>query len=322
MSGPSVSVVVPNYNHAPYLAQRIHSILEQTLSPKEIIVLDDASTDDSLKVIAGIRDPRICLIRSERNAGNPFRQWNKGIRSATGDLVWIAESDDWADRHLLAELVPAFGRDDRVVVAACNSRIVRGTQMTLETTADWNARLDEGRWTSSFRAHGSDEVQRYVLRENTLPNASAVLFRRSSWREVGEVPEHLRFAGDWLFWGRMLRRGDLHYSAEALNHFRRHPDSATAGGVRTGRLLVERLAVVQHLMDESMIPPALRTEALRYHVDHVFWESVRSGNQASFAGILNLFLGLVRLDLRCAGWFLARSGTLARASALRRMTRE
>ncbi len=298
MPRPSISVVVPNYNHAPYLAQRIRSIQEQTWPPDEILVLDDASTDNSLGVIAAIRDPRLRLIPSERNSGNPFLQWNKGIRAAISQFIWIAESDDWADSGLLSTLVPPLIDDPSLAVSGCNSVIVRGGQVTTETTADWNAILDAERWTSEYRAVGSEEVKSYLARENTLPNASGVVFRKSLWSQVGGVPEHLRYAGDWLFWSRLLLLGNLYYSPAPLNHFRRHPESTTAGAVRSGRLLMDRLEVVRSLLSAVSFPREQRRGIVQHHVDHVFWACLNPLNRTSGRMGIRLTCALLRLDPR------------------------
>ena len=102
---PTVSVIVPNYNHARFLPQRIESILRQTYQDFELILLDDCSTDDSRAVLSQYAsEPRVRIQFNEVNSGSTFRQWNKGVRLARGKYVWIAESDDYADERLLERL--------------------------------------------------------------------------------------------------------------------------------------------------------------------------------------------------------------------------
>lgn len=99
---PKVSIIVPNYNLASYLEQRIQSILNWTYQDFELIYLDDASTDNSNVVFGKIaHDPRINAIINQTNNGSPFKQWNKGIRQANGEYIWNAESDDFTDLTLL-----------------------------------------------------------------------------------------------------------------------------------------------------------------------------------------------------------------------------
>ena len=96
---PLVTIIVPNFNHADYLTQRLESIFSQTYDNFEVILLDDQSTDNSLTILSDFaaRYPeKVRTIFNEVNSGGVFRQWEKGISAAKGDLIWIAESDDWA----------------------------------------------------------------------------------------------------------------------------------------------------------------------------------------------------------------------------------
>src|SRR5437868_456309 len=93
---PIVSVVVPNYNHARFLRKRIDSVLGQTYQDFELILMDDCSTDESRSIIEEYaREARIRIELNEENSGSTFKQWNKGVRLARGEYVWIAESDDY-----------------------------------------------------------------------------------------------------------------------------------------------------------------------------------------------------------------------------------
>lgn len=79
---PTVSVIVPNYCHAPYLEQRIESILQQTFQDFELILLDDCSTDGSREILERYRNhPKVSgIFYNERNSGSPFKQWKRGCR--------------------------------------------------------------------------------------------------------------------------------------------------------------------------------------------------------------------------------------------------
>lgn len=96
-----VSVILPNYNHVVYLKERIESILNQTYQNFELILLDDCSADNSCDILNAYKEhPKVsALMLNEKNTGNTFLQWDRGIRLAKGKYVWIAESDDTADIH-------------------------------------------------------------------------------------------------------------------------------------------------------------------------------------------------------------------------------
>ena len=98
MRSPLVSVIIPNYNHAVYLDERIKSVLNQTYQNFELIILDDCSPDNgaSMAIIEKYRNnPHIShIVYNDVNSGSTFKQWHKGLELAKGDLIWIAESDD------------------------------------------------------------------------------------------------------------------------------------------------------------------------------------------------------------------------------------
>ena len=97
MRMPLVTVIIPNYNHAKYLRQRIDTVLNQTYTSFEVIILDDCSTDNSKDIILSYKDnPHISnIVLNSENSGSTFKQWNKGFELAKGDYIWIAESDDY-----------------------------------------------------------------------------------------------------------------------------------------------------------------------------------------------------------------------------------
>ena len=100
---PLVSIIVPNFNHAAFLAQRLESIYNQTFSSFEVILLDDASTDNSIEILNLYKNhPKTAhFIINTINSGSPFKQWQKGVELAKGELIWIAESDDYAAINFL-----------------------------------------------------------------------------------------------------------------------------------------------------------------------------------------------------------------------------
>lgn len=116
---PLVSAIIPNYNHARYLKQRLDSVFNQTYQNFEVILLDDCSTDNSLEIIEKYNgNPHLSqIVVNESNSGSVFKQWDKGINLAKGELIWIAESDDYCELTFLEEMVNALAAKKTVVVA-------------------------------------------------------------------------------------------------------------------------------------------------------------------------------------------------------------
>ena len=137
MKTPKVSVILPNYNHAPYLCERLESILTQTYKDFELLILDDGSTDDSYQIIARYeRRARVRVLVNSTNSGSAFSQWNLGISLASGEYVWIAESDDSAAGfEYLSMAYHRKGDTPKAQLAAAQSLFVAGKYVEARTQA-------------------------------------------------------------------------------------------------------------------------------------------------------------------------------------------
>jgi len=266
---PRVSVVVPNYNYASLIEGRLDSILAQTYPVYELIVLDDASTDDSVARIEGYcrgRDCEATISVNEVNSGSVFRQWVKGAAQATGDLVWIAEADDLADPAFLSALIPAF-TEKGTVLAFCQSRQIDENGKVLQDDYLAYTKDISGRWLENHSIDGMDEIRTSMAIKNVIPNVSAVLFdRRALLRALEAVGEKLfgyRVAGDWLVYLHVLAQGRVTYSAKPMNDHRRHQRSVTSATALQNHL--DEVAKVQSVAREIAQPDGkVLTQAEEY----------------------------------------------------------
>ena len=225
---PKVSVIIPNYNHARYLPQRIESVLRQTYGNLEVLLLDDCSPDNSREVIAryAAQDARIRVVLNERNSGSTFKQWNKAFALIDGQYVWIAESDDYAAPDLLETLVGQLERDATVGLAYCNSAIVDKDSQEVDTFDEFYGALDPQLWTQDFVRDGRSLITSFMSYRNIIPNASAVVIRKSVLDRVGKANETFKVNGDWIFWASAIAKSKVAYTARKLNYFRYHPNNA------------------------------------------------------------------------------------------------
>ncbi|MEP0911414.1 glycosyltransferase [Leptolyngbya sp. GB1-A1] len=252
---PKVSVIVPNYNHALYLEQRIQSILNQTYQDFELIYLDDASTDHSNEVFSQfLNNSRIRAIYNETNSGSPFKQWNKGIKQANGEYIWIAESDDAADPRFLETLVTLLDTHPAAGVAYCQSRQIDSTNQLKGTMHWWTDDLSPIRWRQDFYNSGKEECQNYLLIKNTIPNASAALTRTHLFEQIGYANESMFLCGDWHTWVQLLLQTDIAFTAEELNYYRIHTQSVRAKADRSMLYLKERMQILSFLNERLELP--------------------------------------------------------------------
>ena len=218
---PAVSVIVPNYNHARYLENRVQSILNQTYGDLEVIILDDCSTDESRKVIKNFEDHPLVshVVYNEVNSGSPFKQWNKGIALAKGEYIWIAESDDHCESLFLEKAVQKMREYPSAGIV-----FVQSVEIDELTGKEFLSFSDHPRFRDHFQKtyfnSGENEIRDRMVFENTIPNASGVLFRKNIYTSCGGVDESMRLCGDWMLWSKMLCVSDVVFIAEPLNYFR------------------------------------------------------------------------------------------------------
>lgn len=246
-----VSVILPNYNHARFLEERIESILNQTYSNIELIILDDNSLDDSREVISKYKNhPKVsCIVFNAQNSGSTFLQWHKGIELAKGDLIWIAESDDSCDSMLLEELVGEFRRDEKLVLSYSSS-IVIDEKSEKKTVIN---RLP----ISAYHGSGIDFIRLFLSHRNVLFNASAVLFRKDVVATISTEYERYKGSGDWLFWIKICREGNVSYVRKPLNYFRKHGANVTTCCESNGIQQVEAKSIIDYMEAEKLISSTL-----------------------------------------------------------------
>lgn len=224
---PKVSVVVPNYNHALYLQQRLDSIINQEFQDFEVIILDDASTDNSREIIKSYsRYPAFRFLLNETRSGSAFKQWQKGLESARGEYIWFAESDDCTSPHFLGKLLQILENDKSLGFVYCQSYLVDRSSRVFGDAIQWTDDLDPSRWRNNFVNNGPAEIRDYLSKKNTIPNASAVLIRTRVLRAIDGLDDNYTLCGDWLLWIKILLQSDIGYVAEKLNYWRQHSSNA------------------------------------------------------------------------------------------------
>lgn len=235
-----VSVIVPNYNYAKYLRWRMLSIAKQSYPIYELIVLDDASTDNSKAMIkrtvaeASRMKPemKIKLIWNKKNSGKAVSQWIKGVEAATGDYIWIAEADDISRRDFLAEVMLGFEKDEDVVLAYSESAIInkQGVLM-MPNFRRSRDREKTGHFKNSYIRPGEKEIEEIMAIRCTIPNVSAVVFKNTpELLKYLKLAEKFEQVGDWYLYVKLLENGKIFYNKKSLNLFRVHGGSATNRG--------------------------------------------------------------------------------------------
>ena len=250
-----VSIIIPNYNYARFLQQRIESVLAQTYTDYEIILLDDASTDDSVSILNHYKtNSRVAHLEiNSVNTGSPFAQWQKGISLSRGKYIWIAESDDAAESSFLEKAVSVLNQYPQASFCFLGSHCIdeKGNQLS----------TDFDRWTSKQlrRPHnigvfdGEDYIKHNLYWRNYIYNASGVVFRKQCFERIKDLScFSMRYSGDWLFWIEMARQGMVLEVYEKLNKFRLHNVSTTKKSQKTGEGVREDIYIINKI--EQFLP--------------------------------------------------------------------
>ena len=247
MKDPFISVIIPNYNHARFLDERIQSVLNQTYKNFEVIILDDKSTDNSVEVIEKFRhNPKIAhIIYNEKNSGSTFKQWSKGFSLAKGDYIWIAESDDSCDYTLLENLIKKL--DDNIVVAYARSLQID----------EYNIKrpyfLQKFIEPQDFIMKGETYIKQYLSINNYISNASSAIFRKDIAITLNPQYSKMKGEGDWLFWIEMLECGDIAFINTPLNYFRQHSNNTTQKLGNNGVGFIEHKKTFDYLVHNKYI---------------------------------------------------------------------
>jgi glycosyltransferase involved in cell wall biosynthesis len=207
---PRVCVIVPLYNKARYIRRCIDSILGQTFSDYEVIVVDDGSTDEGPEIVQGYADSRIALVR-QANSG-PGAARNRAARQSNAELLAFLDADDEWDPQYLAEsvrLLDEFGEDVASLTWAMLER-----PNNYSTAIRWKrVRIPEGK----FRAQPATRAELIAaMLGNMLPSSTVI--RRRVFMEAGGFYEKNRclFAEDAYLWLKILLRHPVAFAARPL----------------------------------------------------------------------------------------------------------
>ena len=246
MHNPFVSVIIPNYNHARYLPERLESVLGQTYQNFEVIILDDCSTDDSRDVIEQYRTNSHVsqIVYNEENIGRVFKQWKKGLNLAKGVLLWIAESDDKCETTFLERLVQSFQEHPALSLAFSKSLLFNDAGKTWIMDPKG---LKDGIYESDAF------ISTYMSRSCPMLNASACLFSRKAFDKIDDRYTEFHCSGDKMFWTLISEQGRIAFIDERLNHYRKHCENTTSYGFQHGINQRETKDILDYILYKGYI---------------------------------------------------------------------
>ena len=260
---PKISVVIPSHNYARYMSGRLSSIFAQTIPIYEIIVLDDASDDNSLQIArqtAKDWNRNIVCVENAVASGSVFRQWHKALKLAQGEWIWIAEADDFCEPHFLENILDGIKKNSSIVMGFTDSRSVdeNGTPISPSYRPYYS---ETAGFLLENNSHftGEEFVRGCLSERNLVLNVSSAIFKRdrllSAINSCQKDLQTLRVAGDWRIYIELLtqKESEVIYIAKPLNIHRRHADSITHTLNRRNH--IEEIAYIHYLLSNKLNLP-------------------------------------------------------------------
>jgi glycosyltransferase involved in cell wall biosynthesis len=290
----SVSVVIANYNMAKFVEQAIRSVLEQTQSPLEVIVVDDGSTDQSREVIrrVAVDDSRVVVIE-QCNAGQT-RAKNAGVAAARGTVIGFCDADDyWAPSKLELQL-PLFERPEIGLVFGRARRVdLSGATLAVVPQRYWTGRVLDA-----------------LIVENFIPFGTA-LVRSKAFRDAGGFDERYRMGIDWEAWLRLARLHEFAFLDAVVYTYRVWEGQMSTN---TGGRFDAALRIMEDF--ERRFPGAVARSALKLGFASTFanrahWQAVGKGFSAAVAA--DLWRAIQAAPLNLLPWKVTAKCILRRA---------
>ena len=301
---PFFSVIIPNYNHAPFLKQRIESVLSQTSTDFEIILLDDNSTDNSLEILNEYRSNKKVshLILNKENTGSLTSQWKKGIELAKGDWIWIAESDDLASPYFLEEFSKMIEANPTAGLFYCDSLVADRTPEKIigKFATRKNELFSTQKWSTPYCRKGIEEINECLKYDSTVNNMSAVIFKKELTTLILKGAGSFQYFADWYLYIKLCFETNICYTPKTLNTYRVHPKSLLNASTSLTISKKEYFEILRLLYHNDKVTERKKLVA-HFVFNYLSFGLKEDGLDKGFCIIKNYFRSDKRLAFRVVG---------------------
>ena len=278
-AGPLVSVCIPTYDGGRLIGRALDSVGQQDYPRIEVVVVDDASADDTVERVRSWQGRPMRLFVHPRNLGHNAT-WNETVMLARGDLVKFLHQDDWLEPDCVSRMVESF-KHPSVGIACSRRRIERADFDEGAERHEQFATLHKGfeRLEPLNPAPALfEQLLANGFRSNWIGEPSSVMVRRSCLDSVGGFSVRTRHWTDFDLWLRVLAHYDAAFIDQELSTYRRASDSLTAQNATSGAAWLDRLWIIENLMTV----PAIRDRypelaRMRQEERHMAWRTAVRG---------------------------------------------
>jgi len=233
---PEVSVLMTVFNGEKYILQSINSIIKQTYKNWELVIINDKSTDGTLKIIKSIKEKRINLINLKKNVGRT-KALNIGLQNCKGTYVAIQDSDDLSISSRLKNQVDILRKDKKLALVF-----------------SWYKAIDKfGKVKRTFNDNISEFELNYKLPVKNLICHSSVMYRKSFILKLGGYPKDFIFSQEYILWLKILVKYKIKLIKSFLVFYRLHEMQLSNSQYQQKYIFVENLKILFWSIKNSLI---------------------------------------------------------------------
>lgn len=252
---PCCSIIIPAYNAMNYLPQTLESVLEQTFTGFEVLIINDGSSDNIVEWFCNIVDPRVKLISQENQGVSAAR--NIGIQNSTGEYIAFIDADDLWEPTKLEKQLQCFQNNPSI-----------GLIHTAMTIID-----EEGKSLGrTFISNVEGDALKPLLEQNTIVTSSVII--RRSCLDVGNFDNNLHSSEDWELWVRIALRYPIMLIKEPLVYYRHHANNTT----KNWQMLEQDLHSIEQIFQS--VPQELsylKNRTYAYANIYLAWKALQTG---------------------------------------------
>ncbi len=265
-----VTIILPSYNHAAFLKDRLDSIQAQTFKDWELIIIDDCSLDGSVEILKDFVKNNKSKVKhfivNKKNSGSGYTSWKKGIALATSEYIWIAETDDFSATTFLEEHIKLL-ETTNAVLSFCASKYVDTDSSYLYISDKRTEDLQVAQ--GSYKVFDSEIFMNKMPFNTYITNGSSVVFRKPP-KNVPEEIFNFKQSSDQFLWMYLLQNNSFAFINKELNYFRRHIDSTTVrlGNSELKNLYFEKIEYINYFKLEINYKTFLK-----HYIKHYVWKN-------------------------------------------------
>jgi glycosyltransferase involved in cell wall biosynthesis len=215
-NNPKISVIIPTYNRAHLLPRAIKSVLAQSFKDFELIIVDDASTDNSHEIVKNFKekDKRIKYLKHNKNSGGPPKPKNTGIKISKGKYIAFLDSDDEWFSNKLEKQITLYKKNKNNNVGLVGCGVISINERTKEKR--------------KIEPPTQIEVKSPKILENTIAHScSSVIIKKTIFENIGLFDENIKVLDDRDLYIRILEKYKFLFTQEPLFHYYIHNDNVT-----------------------------------------------------------------------------------------------